>query len=78
MLGKIGVFGEHLLSIYDLTDNELYRRTPSDVMLKCLDLDDAILAMTEVHERHLWYLLIGSKNEVGFKKGWVLLAQYDC
>lgn len=27
-----------------------YRRTPSDVMLKCLGPDDAILSMPEMHE----------------------------
>jgi hypothetical protein len=35
---------------YVLIDNELYRRTPSDVFLKCLGHDDAILAMVKVHE----------------------------
>jgi hypothetical protein len=32
-----------------LIDNELYHRTTGDVLLKCLSLDDAILAMAEVH-----------------------------
>ena len=36
--------------IYVLIDDELYRQTPSDVLLKCLGPDDAILAMAEVHE----------------------------
>jgi hypothetical protein len=36
---------------YVLIDNELYRRTPSDVLLKCLGPDDAMLALAEVHER---------------------------
>jgi hypothetical protein len=35
---------------YVLMSDELYRRTVNDVLLKCLGLDDAILAMTEVHE----------------------------
>jgi hypothetical protein len=35
---------------YNLIDNELYRRTTGDVLLKCLGLDDAILVMVEVHE----------------------------
>ena len=35
---------------YALIDNDLYRRTVSGVMLKCLGLDDAVLAMAEVHE----------------------------
>jgi hypothetical protein len=35
---------------YVLIDDELYRQTPSDVLLKCLGPDDAILAMAEVHE----------------------------
>jgi hypothetical protein len=33
-----------------LIDDELYCRTPSDVLLKCLGPDDAILAMAYVHE----------------------------
>jgi hypothetical protein len=37
-------------SKYVLMDDELYRRTVNDVLLKCLGPDDAILAMTEVHE----------------------------
>jgi hypothetical protein len=35
---------------YVLIGDELYRRTSSDVMLKCLGLDDAILSMAEMHE----------------------------
>jgi hypothetical protein len=35
---------------YVLYDDELYRQTPSDVLLKCLGPDDVILAMAEVHE----------------------------
>jgi hypothetical protein len=35
---------------YFLIDNELYRRTTGGVLLKCLGLDDAILAMAEMHE----------------------------
>jgi hypothetical protein len=35
---------------YVLMSNELYRRTVNDVLLTCLDLGDAILAMAEVHE----------------------------
>jgi hypothetical protein len=35
---------------YILIDNELYRRTPSDVLLKCLGLDGDILAMVQVHK----------------------------
>jgi ribonuclease HI len=33
-----------------LVDGELYRRTADDVLLKCLGLDQARLAMAEVHE----------------------------
>jgi hypothetical protein len=33
-----------------LIDNELYRQTMGDVLLKCLGPDDAMLAMVEVHE----------------------------
>jgi hypothetical protein len=35
---------------YVLIDNELYSRTVGDILLKCLGLDDATLAMAEVHE----------------------------
>jgi hypothetical protein len=35
---------------YVLIDNELYHRTPSDILLKCLGLDDATLVMAEVHQ----------------------------
>ena len=33
-----------------LIDNELYRRTAEDLLLKCLDSDQARVAMGEVHE----------------------------
>jgi hypothetical protein len=40
-----------LLSIYDLIiNNELYRRTHTKVMLRCLNSDSAVLAMAKVHE----------------------------
>jgi hypothetical protein len=35
---------------YVLMSDELYHRTVNDVLLKCLSLGDAILAMAEVHE----------------------------
>jgi hypothetical protein len=35
---------------YVLIDKELYRRTPSDIFLKCLGRDDDKLAMIEAHE----------------------------
>ena len=35
---------------YVLIDNELYRRTAEDFLLKCLDSDQAKVAMGEVHE----------------------------
>ena len=35
---------------YILIDDELYRRTAEDVLLKCLDSDQARVAMGEVHE----------------------------
>jgi hypothetical protein len=41
----------HMAFKYVLIDDELYRRTPSDVFLKCLGPDDAMLALAEVHER---------------------------
>ena len=33
-----------------LIDDELYRRTAEDVLLKCLDSDQARVAVWEVHE----------------------------
>jgi ribonuclease HI len=35
---------------YVLIDDELYRRTAEDLLLKCLDLDHARVAMGKVHE----------------------------
>ena len=35
---------------YILIDDELYRRTAEDLLLKCLDSDQANFAMGEVHE----------------------------
>ena len=35
---------------YVLIDNELYRRTAEDLLLKCLDLNQAKVAMGDVHE----------------------------
>ena len=35
---------------YILIDDELYRRTAEDLLLKCLDSDQAKVAMGEVHE----------------------------
>ena len=35
---------------YVLIDDELYRRTAKDLLLKCLDSDQAKVAMGEVHE----------------------------
>ena len=35
---------------YILIGDELYRRTAKDVLLKCLDSDQARVAMGEVHE----------------------------
>ena len=35
---------------YTLIDDELYRRTADDVLLKCLGTDQACVVMGEVHE----------------------------
>ena len=35
---------------YTLVNDELYRRTSSGVLLKCLGPDDSVLSMAEVHE----------------------------
>ena len=40
----------HLAFKYVLIDDELYRRTAEDLLLKCLDLDQARVAIGEVHE----------------------------
>ena len=40
----------HLAFKYVLIDDELYRRTAEDLLLKCLDSDHALVAMSEVHE----------------------------
>ena len=40
----------HLAFKYVLIDDELYRRTAEDLLLKCLDSDHARVAMGEVHE----------------------------
>ena len=40
----------HLAFKYILIDDELYRRTADDLLLKCLDADQARVAMGEVHE----------------------------
>ena len=41
---------QRLVFKYVLIDDELYRRTAEDVLLKCLDSDLARVAMEEVHE----------------------------
>ena len=40
----------HLAFKYVLIDDELYYRTAEDLLLKCLDSDQAKVAMGEVHE----------------------------
>ena len=35
---------------YVLVDDELYRQTADDILLKCLGTDQALVAMGEVHE----------------------------
>jgi hypothetical protein len=51
---------------YVLINDELYRRTINYVPLKCLGLDDAILAMAEVHER------ICGTHQSALKMKWLL------
>jgi hypothetical protein len=43
--GKADKNVHHTTFNYILVDNELYRKTIGDVLLKCLGSDDAILAM---------------------------------
>jgi hypothetical protein len=45
----IKVFGEVLFK-YVLHNDELYRRTTEDLLLKCLETDQARISMGEVHE----------------------------
>ena len=40
----------HLAFKYILIDDELYHRTADDLLLKCLDADQARVAMGEIHE----------------------------
>ena len=40
----------HLAFKYILIDDELYRRTADDALLKCLGTDQTRVAMGEVHE----------------------------
>jgi hypothetical protein len=51
---------------YVLIDDELYRRTHSEVLLKCLGLDDATLSMVEVHEA------IYGTHQSALKMKWLL------
>jgi hypothetical protein len=48
--GRVDRNVRHIAFKYILIDNKLYRQNIGDVLLKCLALDDAILAMGEVHE----------------------------
>ena len=41
---------QHTAFKYVLIDDELYRRTTKDLLLKYLDLDQARVAMGKVHE----------------------------
>jgi hypothetical protein len=53
---------------YVLVDDELYRRTADDILLKCLGTDQARVAMGEVHEgiygTHCWHFLTQSLGMV--------------
>jgi hypothetical protein len=60
-------------SKYVLMSDELYRRTVNDVLLKCLNPDDAILAMVEVHEGICGTHQSTPKMKV-VAKVWILLA----
>jgi hypothetical protein len=51
---------------YVLMDDELYRRIINDVLIKCLGIDDAILAMAEVHEG------ICGTHQSALKMNWLL------
>ena len=56
----------HLAFKYILVEDELYRRTADDVLLKCLGIDQARVAMGEVHEG------ICGKHQSAPKMKWLL------
>ena len=59
---------------YVLIDDELYRRTAEDLLLKCLDSDHAKIAMGEFNEGVC--SSIGSQDEVVTQKIRFLLAHH--
>jgi hypothetical protein len=63
---KIDKNVRHSAFKYVLYNNELYRRTAEDLLLKCLGLDQARMAMREVHES------ICGTHELALKMKWLL------
>jgi hypothetical protein len=57
---------------FTLVEGELYHRTANDLLLKCLNLDQATMAMGEVHEG-----ICDTHQSAPKMKRWVLLAYYD-
>ena len=55
---------------YVLIDDELYRRIAEDVLLKCLDFDQACVAMGGVHEG------ICGTHQSASKMKWLLRRAY--
>ncbi|KAK9740352.1 hypothetical protein RND81_03G028600 [Saponaria officinalis] len=51
---------------YFLTEYELYKKDSQGILLKCLNSDDALLAMTEIHEG------VCGAHQSGVKMRWLL------
>jgi hypothetical protein len=62
---------------YVLIDDELYRRTPNDVLLKCLGPYDARFGMAEVHEGICGIHHSAPKMKWILRRSSFLLARYD-
>ena len=67
----------HLAFKYNLVDDELYRRTANDVLLKCLDTDQGGVAMGEVHEGICGTHQSAPKMKRLLRRTGFLLAKYD-
>jgi hypothetical protein len=52
----------------------LYYQTIEQILLKCLDDEDANLAIGRSARGHMWYPSIGLQDEMDVEKGWILLA----
>ena len=57
-----------LAFIYILIDDELYRWTAEDVLLKCLEFDQAHVAMREVHKSICGTHQLAPKMRLSFRR----------